>query len=248
MNAKEQIISLFFQNVKGKQPTKTFGEADGTQGHWLEAQFGIKPNGDNAPDLFGYELKNDTNSKTTFGDWQASKYIFDKKTGSCSKFDFFRFFGAPNPKKGGRYSWSGKPFPSVKKWNEFGQKLLISEDGSVFAVYNYGRDLRPHKESLIPSKYQSGDIALAIWERDRLKNLVENKFNVSGWFKCLKDDSGTYVEIAFGPTITFEHFIGAVRTGDIYLDSGMYEGNPRPYQQWRADNSFWNALIVDRYR
>ena len=248
MNEKNQIISIFRGKVLGKKPIKTAGEADGRQGHWLEEQFGVKANGDNAPDLMGFEMKNDTNSKTTFGDWQASKYIFDKKTGSCSRSEFFEIFGAPNLSKGGRRSWSGKPFPNVKRWNDFGQKLLVDDEGSVFAVYNFSKDKRVDKESIVPITYQRGNIALAVWESQRLKDLVENKFNVQGWFKCLKDSSGTYIEIAFGKKITFDVFIEGVRSGMIYLDSGMYEGNARPYQQWRADNAYWDSLIVERYR
>jgi hypothetical protein len=248
MNAKNQIIQIFRSNVQGKKPVKTLGEADGRQGHWLEEQFGIKANGDNAPDLLGFEMKNDTKSKTTFGDWQASKYIFDKKTGHISKAKFLEIFGAPNPAKDNRRSWSGKPFPNVRKWNDFGQRLLVADDGSVFAVYNFSKDKRPDKESIVPTDFRRGNIALAVWEAARLRELVENKFNIRGWFKCLKDESGTYVEIAFGSKISFQLFIDGVRSGAIYLDSGMYEGNSRPYQQWRADNSYWDSLIVERYR
>ncbi|MGR5915634.1 hypothetical protein ACT7CS_01805 [Bacillus pacificus] len=27
----------------------------------------------------------------------------------------------------------------------------------------------------------------------------------------------------------------------------MYQGNKRPYSQWRASNSFWDSLIVECY-
>jgi len=244
---KEEIISLFRAKVLGKRPQRVEGEADGAQGHWLERQFGITPNADNAPDLLGYELKNDTKGKTTFGDWQATVYIFDSESGSCTRSEFLRLFGAPNPEKNGRYSWSGKPSPNIKRWNDFGQRLLVDEIGGVYAVYCFAKDIRPNKETLIPQRYKSGLVTLAYWDPDRLRDLVERKFNVKGWFKCLKDDAGAYVEIAFGSPIDFQVFSAGVRSGDIYLDSGMYEGNPRPYQQWRADNSFWFSLIVDRH-
>ena len=248
MGEKDSIIKLFRENVKGRKPERLKNDADGDEGHWLEKQFGIKPNGNNAPDILGYELKNDTRSKTTFGDWQASVYIFDKKTGSCSRSEFFRLFGAPNHDKGGRYSWSGKPFPNVKRWNDFGQKLVLDDSGSVYALYRFDKDKRENKEQIIPSRYKEKTVTLAYWDKDRLKNLVESKFNNRGWFKCFKDESGTYFEIGFGKPITFEMFIAGVRSGAIYLDSGMYEGNARPYQSWRADNSFWFDLIVERVR
>jgi hypothetical protein len=248
MDAQQQIIAIFKEKVQGRKSTVTKGGADGDQGHWLEKQFGLKANGNNAPDILGYEMKNDTKGKTTFGDWQASVYIFDKNVGSCTRKEFLLYFGAPNNEKGGRLSWSGKPSPNVKKWNDFGQKLLVDETGSIFALYRFDKDQRSNKEELIPARYREKPVTLAFWDRERMKKLVEAKFNVEGWFKCLKDESGTYIEIAFGKPVTFEMFIDGVRKGEIYLDSGMYEGNPRPYQNWRADNRYWFSLIVGRYR
>jgi hypothetical protein len=248
MDAREKLVAIFRANVQGRKSNVKKGGADGDQGHWLEEQFGLKANGKNAPDILGYELKDDTRGKTTFGDWQASVYIFDKKVGTCSREEFLKFFGAPNPAKAGRLSWSGKPSPNVKGWNTFGQKLLVDDAGSIFALYRFDKDRRSNKTELIPYRYRKSPVTLAFWDRERMKKLVENKFNLEGWFKCLKDDSGVYVEIVFGKPINFDMFIEGVRAGEIYLDSGMYEGNPRPYQQWRADNKYWFSLIVDRYR
>ena len=78
MTAKEQIIELFRTNVKGKSPNVEGKNErhDGRKGHWLEQQFGVTANADNEADLFGYELKNETTSKTTFGDWSANIYVF----------------------------------------------------------------------------------------------------------------------------------------------------------------------------
>lgn len=80
MTAKEQIIDLFRKNVKGKSPNveNRNPRHDGKKGHWLEEQFGISANADNEADLWGYELKNETTSKTTFGDWSANIYVFTK--------------------------------------------------------------------------------------------------------------------------------------------------------------------------
>ena len=76
---------------------------------------------------------------------------------------------------------------------------------------------------------------------------VENKFNQSGWFKCLQNDQGIYTSIVFGDPISYSNWIKLVRSGDVFLDSGMYDGNARNYSQWRAVNSFWNSLIVSRH-
>mgnify|MGYP006124768743 CR=1 FL=1 len=69
LEVESKILTLFRENVKGRN-LSAMGAAtkhDGAAGHRLETLFGIKHNGDNAPDLLGYELKSDTKSKTTFG-------------------------------------------------------------------------------------------------------------------------------------------------------------------------------------
>ena len=40
---------------------------------------------------------------------------------------------------------------------------------------------------------------------------------------------------------------GLVIQGIVFFDSGMYEGNPRPYSQWRANNNLWDSLIIESY-
>ncbi len=81
MNSEQKIVQTFMQNVYGKK-ADTSGmnsQHDGRGGHWLERQMGIAPNASNAPDLLGFEMKNQTTSKTTFGDWSPSYF------GSVSK-------------------------------------------------------------------------------------------------------------------------------------------------------------------
>jgi hypothetical protein len=75
-----------------------------------------------------------------------------------------------------------------------------------------------------------------------MKNKVESKFNQLGWFKCIKDNQGKYMSIQFGMPIDFNAFILLVDKGDIFLDCGMYVGNPRPYMTWRANKNIWNQL------
>ena len=122
MTPKEQIIELFTKNVKAKSPNVNGKNKrhDGKKGHWLEQQFGIAANAKNEADLFGYDLKNETSSKTTFGDWSANIYVFTNPQYSSlfegnAKYEkqdsFVKIFGKANKEKGGRYSWSGSPCP-----------------------------------------------------------------------------------------------------------------------------------------
>ena len=165
MTAKEDIIKLFHKNVKGKRPNVegTNERHDGRQGQWLEHQFGIHSNDYNAADLWGYELKNETTSKTTFGDWSANEYVFNNPEyrdyfAGTSKFekreDFLRIFGKPNEEKGGRCSWSGSPCPKIKCFNDFGQKLVIDKNKDILAIYSYSQDKRIDKAEIVPKSLQ----------------------------------------------------------------------------------------------
>jgi len=75
---REKIIERFMENVYGKKPetSRANQRHDGKKGHWLEDQMGIEHDADNAPDLWDYECKNETKSKTTFGDWQGDYLIW----------------------------------------------------------------------------------------------------------------------------------------------------------------------------
>ena len=79
MSDKEKLIEIFKSTVKGHKPDLggMNERHDGKKGHWLESQFNIHHNASNSADIFGYELKNETTSKTTFGDWSANEYIFN---------------------------------------------------------------------------------------------------------------------------------------------------------------------------
>lgn len=247
--AKNKIIDLFNQNVKGRKADITSSNArhDGSGGHWLEKQMGIKHNASNEPDIDGFEMKNHTTSKTTFGDWSASYYIFKDKEYGISRDQFMRIFGAPNLSKKGRYSWSGKPVPKIDSYNTFGQILRVDETGNIFAIYSFEKDQRKDKAQIVPENMQVNELVIARWDAEMMKSRVEKKFNMLGWFKCLTDASGIYRKIVFGAPITFDTWIEGVRKGLIYFDSGMYEGNKRPYSQWRADNKYWEALIIESH-
>lgn len=268
MNAKKQIINLFNEKVKGKKANVEGRniQHDGREGHWLEEQFGIMANANNCADLMGYELKNETTSKTTFGDWSANEYIFSNpeyneifngETKSEKQDSFVKIFGKPNANKNNRYSWSGEPCPKIGDYNSFGQRLEITENKDIVAVYSYSHDRRENKSIIVPNELQKDNLVIAKWygmtsptsnRSDKcLKEKLEEKFNDKGWFTCKKDSNGKYEKICFGKPINYDEWIKLVEKGIVFFDSGMYEGNKRPYSQWRANNDFWNSLITETY-
>lgn len=268
MTAKEEIIELFRKNVKGKKCDVTGCNVrhDGKFGHWLEHQFGILSNDYNCADIMGYELKNETTSKTTFGDWSANVYVFtDPQYMHCfngtrkwqKQDDFLRIFGKPNEQKGGRYSWSGTPCPKINIYNEFGQKLIIAENKDILAIYSYSEDKRINKNEIVPKELQIENLVIARWYGETsptnkrtdkcLKAKLEDKFNDKGWFTCKTDANGYYCKICFGKPMNYDEWLELVKAGIVFFDSGMYQGNKRPYSQWRANNNFWNSLIEETY-
>lgn len=246
---KKKIIALFKRTVKGKKPdlSKYKTKHDGKEGHWLEVQMGIKPNADNLPDLYGYEMKKNTKGKTTFGDWSADYYIFKDDKYNIKRDNFLKIFGKPNEKKGGRFSWSGEPCPTIKLTNSFGQKLFVNKANDILVKYNYSKDTRSAKNKVVPEIMQKDNLVIAKWNADSIKEKLERKFNVKGWFRCLKNEEGFYSKIAFGEPINFDNWIKGVKTGKVFFDSGMYQGNNRHYSQWRANNTYWNNLITSKY-
>lgn len=246
---KKKIIERFNKNVRGKKADlKGFtGGHDGKEGHWLEKQMGVRPNASNLPDLYGYEMKKSTRGKTTFGDWSADYYIFKDPKYNITRDDFLRIFGKPNVKKRGRYSWSGEPCPNIKGFNSFGQKLVVDNKNNILVVYYFSKDFRKDKGRVVPVAMQKERLVIAKWESGSLKEKLENKFNIKGWFRCLKDGNGVYTKIAFADPMNFRIWMRGVVKGDIYFDSGMYQGNIRPYSQWRANNSYWDSLITSTY-
>lgn len=248
--AQIEIIKRFKKFVYGKTPdVKDFTEKhDGKEGHWLEVQMGKKADASNDPDFFGYEMKNATKNKTSFGDWSAQYYIFKDEKYGISRDEFMEIFGAANNEKHeGRYSWSGTPVPKIGKCNDFGQILIVTEEGDILAKYNFEKDQRKDKKSIVPINLQKNDLLIAKWDHEKIKEKVENKFNQRGWFKCLKNKYGIYTQIVFGSPITFETWINSVRKGDIFFDSGMHQGNSRNYSQWRALNNYWDNLVISKH-
>ena len=245
---KDKIRQIFIKNVKNRKPDITGKNIDhaGKFGHWAESAMGIKANNRNKPDLLGFELKNNTTSKTSFGDWSSNESIFKKKSKMflIDRERFLEIFGKPNLEKEGRYSWSGEPFPKVGKINKFGQWMEIDSNNNVLAKYSFSKDQRANKNTIVPKNFQKEDFVLAIWYGDKLKQKLERKFNQRGWFTLIQNDEGYYTEIAFGHPITFDKWISWVKKGDVFLDSGMHQINKRPYAIWRANNSFMEELLT----
>ena len=259
---KRLIIVRFNQNVKGRIPDTTTNNQrhDGREGHWLETQMEITHNANNEPDLLGYEMKNQTTSgKITFGDWSADEYIFlhgrglDKTNSvnmqyQISKSDFFRIFGKPNPLKGNRLSWSGTPCPTYfGDTTTFGQHLTMDNDHNIIIIYSFSLDQRADKANIVPQNMQIDNLIIARWKHQTLKTKLERKFNQSGWFTCTKNSNGEYEQISFGSPMNYESWIQLFRDRIVFFDSGMYDGNNRPYSQWRASTGFWHSLITDSY-
>ena len=253
-NEQKLIVELFNQNVRGKRNNASGNKKhDGSAGHWLEQQMGIKANGNNAPDLYGYEMKNHTSSgKTTFGDWSADLSIWGKKRPNPSihrlnrDTEFLKYFGAPNIHKNGRLSWAGTISPKIGRYNLCGQRLDVTKNNDIQALYSFSHDQRKDKYLLIPHMLQT-DLVLAQWSQSKLKKNLEEKFNNKGWFKCFQNKEGVYDRISFGSPINYDEWIKQVRQGVVYFDSGMYAGNSRPYAQWRANNNYWDSLITESY-
>ena len=254
-DAKAQIIKIFMQNVYGKSPNVSSFSAkhDGKYGHWLEDKMGVTHNADNAPDLLGYEMKNDTLSRTSFGDWMPDKKIFGKDC-KISRNDFVKIFGQRSSAGPERWSWSGNARPRINCWNIVGQQLRITQNKDIVVVYSYDKDERPEKDKIVPQEYRNNEAVLMMWSHNSMSQKVENKFNQKGWFKCLRDKkSGLYNKIVFGDPINYDKWIERVKTGEIFFDPGMYydakktKTNTRNYMMWRANNVTWMDAITESY-
>lgn len=258
-NNKQTIIKLFNKHVKGVIPDTSGAHKKhaGKEGHWLETKMGIAHNGNNEADLFGYEMKNQTTSgKITFGDWSADEYIFISdnqinkvnKEFQFSREDFLKSFGKPNLDKDNRLSWSGEPCPTYYgDTTKFGQYLTMDDNENVVILYSYSKDKRANKLNIVPKNMQRENLILAKWHKESLKIKLEKKFNQNGWFTCTKDVNGKYSQISFGDAMNYQSWIELFKKKVVFFDSGMYDGNIRPYSMWRAKTGFWHSLITDSH-
>jgi hypothetical protein len=154
--------------------------------------------------------------------------------------------------KTGYYSWSGGPSPNkvTDGVNAFGQDVVVNKNNSISIMYYYSEDSRENKSELVPKEFQIENLELFGWSQEWLKEKVENKFNVYGWFKCnIKKEK--FYEIIFGNRITISEFLKWVREGDVNFDPRMKERRPnrtdRYGMQWRAPSTFWKSKAVETY-
>jgi len=202
-NDMQKIIDLFMSNVKDKEII-FLKKHCGSEGHWLEEQMGIKRNSKNEPDIFGYEMKKNSNKRITFGDFSASEYLFSKNKiiienmngwkkdeNKISRDDFIKYFGTPNPLKNNRYSWSGKCVPVYGEWNNCGQIMYFNDNLDLCISYSFEKDFREIKNTF-PIFLKEKNIVIAIWKNDKLKNHINKKFNKKGFFETLTRWSSNY--------------------------------------------------------
>lgn len=248
---KNKIIKLFYDNVKGKKFNKKENKHCGSEGHWLEKQFGVKPNSKKDADIYGYELKKGS-KKITFGDWSANEYIFkpskiinkvNEDIPCITKNEFLEIFGTPNDN--GRYSWSGSCVPKYGKYNVYGQALVVDKDNNIYAIYRWSMDKHNKNKPEWCQTYPY--IILAFWSNIKMEKHVNNKFNSNGFIICEKDKKNIYNKMYFGKKISFDYWMDNLKKGIIIFDSGMYQGNSRLYSQWRSCDSFWKNLIIEEY-
>src|SRR5690606_13700648 len=108
--------------------------------------------------------------------------------------------------------------------------------------YNRLKDQRTITDYIFPKD----KICIAVWDNRLLSKRINDKFNGRGFFICKKIGK-FYEQICFGSAFNYDYFLEKLSTGEIFFDSGMYEGNNRNYSQFRAYSEFWNDLITDVY-
>ena len=244
---KSLIEATFRKNVLGRVPDLTgYNQAhDGAEGDWLTKQMGLTVNGLNEPDFHGFEMKKDSKGKTTFGDWPPDFALYKGPNKIFDQDMFLSIFGSPNPLKGNRFSWSGRVFPKVGTFNEYGQKLTVGSNLDILAIYRHSLNQVESSRTSIPAYFHSVDTVMAQWSHSNLKTRLERKFNQLGWFRCLKNSNGAYDRVQFGLPINIETFMPLFKAGTIFIDCGMHQGNSRPYMTFRANNNIWDSLAED---
>lgn len=255
---KQYIIQTFMKNIKDKEITLSeYHRHNGSEGFWLETQMGVKHNGNNKPDINGYEMKKSSH-RITFGDYSASEYLFSEKKTYINKFNnwkenidiskeqFIHYFGSPNKAKNDRFSWSGRCVPTYNEWNESGQKMIINKNNDILILYSYNKDKRNTKDTLPEFVKTNNEILIVIWFSEHLREKINNKFNINGFFIC-KKNGNTYNKICFGSPFNYEFFIENIKKKIVIFDSGMYVGNARNYSLFRSNLKFWESLIIDEY-
>lgn len=242
---KKQLKDIFEKRIKNRNTSCIKDE-----GHWLEKCFGVEKNANPIADIHGFEIKK-SSKKITFGDWSADEYIFkpsfvlndfNQQNPSLTKDKFLMIFGTKNTILQ-RFSWSGKCVPQYNTFNDYGQMLTSDFNDNLYIIYSHKHDMFLNRK---PKWVQKQNIyVLAYWSKDKIKTLVNNKFNKRGFIICTKNNFNNFQNIFFGKPINFEMWMQLLKSGKIFFDSGMYQGNDRYYSMWRASNEIWSECIYE---
>ena len=250
MYFKIKILRIFNDNVKGKKYEKSNKEHNGEEGHWLESQMGVKPNGKNEPDLYGHEMKKDS-PKITFVDKTPSKIYLEgeeleykninKGNNKGKKLQFWNIFQRTNSATKKIGGWK------LDKWDVDGQCLHIDENNNILVLYNYNYDERINKNDLVSDYYKDNTSRIILsWDKIDIETAINNKWNKKGFFICKKNNDGIYNKICFGDTITFNYWIQQVKEQNIYYDNySSYDGRWRG--GFRASKKWFNKHITEEY-
>lgn len=242
---KQIIINRFNEKVRGKKFDKDVNNNhDGEEGHWLEELMDIKPNGNNAPDLLGYEQKQGS-IKTTFIDKAPSDISFEgneiKKGDTIKKKTLWNMFQRQN--SGGVRIGGWK----LDKWDNDGQCLCVNEENNINILYNYSYDKRENKNELVSQYYKNNESHIIIsWNKKDMEKCIDNKWNQKGFFICKKNKFGIYDKICFGDKFGFDYFIEQVKEKNIEFD-GYSKLGGRFRGVFRSSSKWFYTHIIEEY-
>lgn len=238
---KREIIRMFRERVRGRRYTDCVSSAHcGAEGHWLERQFGIRPNSRVDADYKGFELKADS-PKVSVGDWTADEYLYNRSAPHLQRIngnkhiymdknEFIRTFGYKNDSRDGRFGWAGRASPRYNVWNACGQCLVVCpESHNLYVVYSYRRDCRVTRDA-VPDQFKTGYVAIVMWSAHALRAKIDLKWNQNGFFQVRKDGTrrnAAYHELIFSRPFDYEYFVEGIRQRQVVFESGMVENNNR---------------------
>jgi len=257
-----ELVEIWETEIRGKKTSEITMSTHGSLGHWVQEKFGQDLDSDKDADWRGLEIKTGR-QKMTFGDWGPSKWMWTTNKGKKNENkglhpdvienqdQFVRMFGKPITTESvryrrekdedkrklllGRHSWSST-CPKIDQFNDAGSRLVVNPDNSIEAIYLYHKDQRGNKSELVNKKFHTGTVIIGRWESAKLDDHVTRKFGQKGWVKFV-EKGGVYVQMQLFPPIKLSTFLEWVKKGLVFFDTGMYEGNPKPYCQFRASNT-----------
>jgi hypothetical protein len=125
--------------------------------------------------------------------------------------------------------------------------MVFNDNRDLIIEYSYNDDMRSEKVNFHPFLRVDIPVKIAFWPKLKLRDHINNKFNVNGFYICKKNKDGIYDKICFGKRIDFDFFYNGIISKSIILDSGMVDGNPRLYSTFRSPCGVWEQLITEEY-